>query len=102
MELCAAIRVYQWRSCLGPLSLWRNSFASSSGGGNGAAGTVFKLTPSGSGWTYSTLYDFEFGGNAGPIPLGQVVVDSQGNLYGTTSTGPYPSPNAGSVFEITP
>jgi hypothetical protein len=33
---------------------------------------------------------------------GSVVLDAQGNVYGTASAGPYPSPDAGTVFEITP
>ncbi len=49
------------------------------------AGYVFKLTPSGSGWTFTTLHTF--GGADGSGPYGQLVLDSSGNLYGTTESG---------------
>jgi uncharacterized repeat protein (TIGR03803 family) len=48
-------------------------------------GTVFKLTPSSGGWTYTDLHDFA--GGDGALPLSNVVFDDQGNLYGTTSAG---------------
>ena len=55
-------------------------------------GTVYKLTNSGGSWTESTLYAFTGGGD-GFYPLGGVVFDQAGNLYGTTDTG---------VFELSP
>jgi uncharacterized repeat protein (TIGR03803 family) len=62
-------------------------------------GSVFKLTPSGGGWTYTSLHDFT-GGTDGGSPRCSLVFDSKGNLYGTTSIG---GPNSlGTVFEITP
>lgn len=67
-------------------------------------GNVFKLSPSGSGWTYTDLYDF-MGGNDGGNPVGGVVLDSAGNIYGTTSAGGVNScseAGCGVVFEITP
>jgi len=62
-------------------------------------GSVFKLTPSNGGWTYTDLHDFT-GQSDGGMPVGGVVLDAQGNLYGTTSAGG--SLNLGVVFEITP
>lgn len=62
-------------------------------------GNVFKLTPSGSGWTYTSLHDFA-GGSDGEIPFCSVAFDSSGNLYGTTVTGG--SQGAGTLWEITP
>ena len=62
-------------------------------------GTVFKLTPSGGGWTYTSLHDFT-GGDDGAGPNSSVVFDAQGNLYGTTLTAGMHG--AGVVFEITP
>lgn len=62
-------------------------------------GNVFKLTPSGSGWTYSSLHDFT-GGSDGAAPRCRLVFDSSGNLYGTASSGGTNS--YGVVFEITP
>jgi uncharacterized repeat protein (TIGR03803 family) len=62
-------------------------------------GNVFKLTPSSSGWTYASLYDFT-GGNDGAYPIGSLVLDKSGNIYGTTSAGG--ANGKGVVFEITP
>jgi uncharacterized repeat protein (TIGR03803 family) len=61
-------------------------------------GSVFKLTPSGSGWTFTTLHNFS--GRDGGNPYGQLVVDSSGNLYGTTESGG--TYGYGVIWEITP
>jgi uncharacterized repeat protein (TIGR03803 family) len=68
---------------------------------NGAFGygRVFKLTPSGGGWVYTDLHDFA-GGNEGCAPWSNVVMDSQGNLYGTASG--CGANGVGTVWEITP
>lgn len=50
-------------------------------------GTVFKLTPSGSGWTETVLYSFTGTNGDGAYPTGNLVLDSEGNLYGTTQYG---------------
>ncbi len=69
------------------------------GGGNGA-GTVFKITPSG---TLTTLYNFCSQPNCtdGDQPQAGLIQASDGNFYGTTpdggSNGGY-----GTVFKITP
>ncbi len=78
-------------------------YGSSFGGGTFGAGTVYKLAPSSGGWIYSTLHSFGFGSGSDGFGLnGSVVLDAAGNVYGTASEGPYPSPDAGTVFEITP
>jgi len=65
-------------------------------------GQVFKLTPSAGGWIHTDLYDFT-GGNDGCYPWSNVVMDRQGNLYGTTSLGgPYDNGYGGTLWEITP
>jgi uncharacterized repeat protein (TIGR03803 family) len=69
-------------------------------GGVNNAGTVFKLTPSGGNWTYTSLHDFT-GGSDGYGPQCSVVFDASGNLYGTTSSGG-PFYNTGVVWDITP
>jgi len=75
--------------------------------GKYAAGSVFKLSPSGGGWTYTVLHDFT-GGSDGAQPYGQIVLDSSGNLYGTTFEGGMTggdicgSYGCGVVWEITP
>ena len=67
--------------------------------GANKAGSVFKLTSSGGGWTSTSLHDFT-GGSDGGNPYGNVVLDASGNLYGTASTGG--SLGNGVVWEITP
>src|ERR1051325_1258518 len=55
-------------------------------GGDFGSGTVFQLTPSGSGWTHTVLHSFTSGAD-GAQPYGGVTLDAQGNLYGTAVTG---------------
>jgi len=61
-------------------------------------GTAFKLSPSASGWNYSLLHTF-LGGVDGAFPVGAVVLDTQGNIYGTSDGG---GRGYGAVWEITP
>lgn len=68
------------------------------------AGSVFRLTPSGNNWTYTSLHDFT-GGSDGGNPISNVIFDTDGNLYGTTSAGgrnDLCSGGCGVVFEIAP
>jgi uncharacterized repeat protein (TIGR03803 family) len=58
-------------------------------------GTVFKLAPTASGWSYTTLHEFDF--SDGFEPYGGVVVDSEGNIYGTASGG---GPNSNRACEL--
>ena len=62
-------------------------------------GAVFKLTPSGGGWTYTSLHVFDAGSDGG-FPWGGIVFDANGDLYGTAATGG--TYNNGVVWEITP
>ncbi|MGA2904887.1 MAG: choice-of-anchor tandem repeat GloVer-containing protein [Candidatus Korobacteraceae bacterium] len=69
----------------------------------GNCGTVYEVTPSGSGWTESVIYAFS--GSDGESPLSSVIFDNAGNLYGTTwGGGTYPcgGSGCGTVFELTP
>jgi uncharacterized repeat protein (TIGR03803 family) len=61
-----------------------NLYGTTADGGSGG-GTVYELTPSGSAWTQTTLYQFPFQGVNDP--LGGVAFDQAGNLYGTTFAG---------------
>lgn len=79
-----------------------NLYGTTAGGGdtncNGSpftgCGVVFKLDPAGN---ETVLHTFE-GGSDGATPWGGLVMDSSGNLYGTTaSAGRY---NAGQIFKI--
>jgi uncharacterized repeat protein (TIGR03803 family) len=64
-------------------------------------GTVFRLSPSAAGWTYSVLYNFTGAGDGGS-PLGGLIFDSSGNLYGTTAEGGGNSGSPGVVFKLSP
>jgi uncharacterized repeat protein (TIGR03803 family) len=68
-------------------------------GSAGLFGVVFKLTPSGSGWTKTILYNFT-NQNDGAYPFGGLIFDSAGNLYGSTSYGG--SAGGGTIFELSP
>ena len=63
-------------------------------------GLVFKLTPSGGGWTETNLTLFGVGNNDGIFPYSSVILDASGNVYGTTIQGG--SESDGTVWEITP
>lgn len=70
-------------------------------------GTVFKLAPgSGSGdWSESVIYAFAAGSD-GQQPYARLILDAQGNLYGTTSAGGHASTacalGCGTVFQLAP
>jgi uncharacterized repeat protein (TIGR03803 family) len=57
------------------------------GGGSKNDGMVYKLSPLPDGtWQFTTLYSF-LGGVGGNSPSGGLIMDSAGNLYGTTQYG---------------
>ncbi|HEV2441309.1 MAG TPA: choice-of-anchor tandem repeat GloVer-containing protein [Steroidobacteraceae bacterium] len=68
-------------------------------GGSGGDGTVFKLAPNGGGYSESILYRFA-GGSDGAHPDGALIMDSSGDLYGTTPSGG--SGSSGTVFRLAP
>ena len=75
----------------------------------GSCGTVFKLTPPAAGqtqWTETVLYNFCSQTNCvdGDIPVGNLVFDSQGALYGVTNEGGASTCEygCGTVFKLTP
>jgi uncharacterized repeat protein (TIGR03803 family) len=62
-------------------------------------GVVYKLSPRAGGrWKYTVLHAFT--GHDGAAPEANLILDSKGNLYGTTPIGA--PPGEGVVFEITP
>jgi uncharacterized repeat protein (TIGR03803 family) len=80
-----------------------NLYGTTPYGGTGTCslgcGTVFQVTPQGSGWTGKTLYSFQDYSD-GMYPYGGLVLDESGNLYGTTLYG---GPGGGgTVYELTP
>ncbi len=83
------------------LDLSGNLYGTTSNGGVYGSGTVFELTPhSGADWTESVLYDFTTSGDYGGSAYAGVILDAEGNLYGTTEIGG--ADNEGSVFELKP
>jgi hypothetical protein len=71
------------------------------GNGNGGVGwgTIFKLTPQGSGYSESVLYRFNGFPDAGN-PNGPIVIDRHGAIFGSSGFGG--TQDAGAVFELTP
>jgi uncharacterized repeat protein (TIGR03803 family) len=66
-----------------------------------SCGTVFKLTPGGSGYTQSVLHTFH-GRNDGATPFAGLIADRTGALYGTTAGGGSGTCRCGIVFKLTP
>lgn len=67
--------------------------------GGGGCGLVYKLEPQPAGpWKYSEVYTFT-GGQDGGEPDSTLIIDKDGNLYGTAAVG---GAGYGVVFEITP
>lgn len=69
------------------------------GGIYGQYGTVYKMTAAGK---ETILHNFNSNGIDGSFPAGTLIMDSAGNLYGTTQGGPSNQVNAGTIFKITP
>ncbi len=89
----------------GPAGLVQGSdgnFYGTSGGGTYNAGTVFRISPSGS---YTSLYSFAGYPSDGSGPFG-LVQGSDSNFYGTTAGGGtsanYCNGECGTVFRISP
>jgi uncharacterized repeat protein (TIGR03803 family) len=90
-----------------------NLYGTTQYGGTSGGGTVFELSPTGDGsWNEAILYNFCTNKNGvqcldGEGPAAGLVLDSRGNLYGTTENGggqPCPSDlnGCGTVFELSP
>jgi len=91
-----------------------NLYGTTASGGAGWCGVVFELMPPGSGsglWNETILSDFTtpnpWLGSNGYAPYAGLILDSKGNLYGTTSLGGNtpdcgPGDYCGVVFELSP
>lgn len=80
-----------------------NLYGTTFEGGAYNYGMVFKLTHSGGTWTVTSLHDFT-GGSDGFDPDGQLVLDGNGNIFGTAHAGgggPC-TRGCGVIYEITP
>ena len=73
-----------------------NLYGTTNGGGAHSKGIVFEITPGG---TFSVLWSFGGTGD-GANPEGDLIIDSSGNLYGTTTNGG--AHGDGTVFELSP
>jgi len=73
-------------------------YGTTSAGGANDLGTVFKINPDGSG--YAVLYSF-MGGQDAASPNGELVIGTNGTLYGTTDYGGM-SNFGGGVFKLNP
>jgi uncharacterized repeat protein (TIGR03803 family) len=88
-----------------------NLYGTTNGGGTGqgcgdqgtGCGTVFELIPNNGKWTEKVLYNFCPVNGVCPdgySPSGSLILDRDGNLYGTTTSGGTVS-GGGTVFELT-
>lgn len=74
-----------------------NFYGTTQFGGSSNRGVIFKLSPAGQ---QTILYTFT-GKTDGGIPIGRLIRDAQGNLYGISSAGGDPTCSCGTVFELT-
>ena len=86
-----------------------NLYGVALGGGAYNSGVVFELSPNLDGsWTESVLHDFGGAGDGIAPECETLLLDSAGNLYGTTAIGGSGScdldgyPGCGTVFELSP
>jgi uncharacterized repeat protein (TIGR03803 family) len=68
--------------------------------GNCCGGVVYELTKQGNEWKETIVYSFQ-GGSSGNQPYAGVVMDSAGNLYGTTDGGGSDS-GCGVIYKLAP
>src|ERR1700747_90218 len=75
-----------------------NLFGTTFGGGSTNKGVLFELSPIGGGnWSETVHHNFGVGAD-GATPYSGLVIDSAGNLYGTTTAGG--TFGMGTVFKI--
>ncbi len=80
-----------------------NLYGTTENGGAFGWGTVFEVSPPTGGsttWTETVLHDFDFGTDGGDPGQSTLVLDSSGNLYGTTEVGG--TPKGGIAFKLSP
>jgi uncharacterized repeat protein (TIGR03803 family) len=81
-----------------------NLYGTATSGGATTLGTVYELSPAANdSWVETILYNFGYNDDANN-PLGRLLLDAQGNLFGTTASGGsghyYGNGGGGTVFEI--
>jgi uncharacterized repeat protein (TIGR03803 family) len=75
-----------------------NFYGTTVEGGSSSAGTIFKLAADGN---ETVLYSFT-GGSDGAYPDSALIMDSAGNLYGTTPQGGDIGYGYGTIFRLSP
>jgi uncharacterized repeat protein (TIGR03803 family) len=86
--------------CILVMDAHGNLYGTTPTGGDENGGLVFALGPDGhGGWNEKTIYSFDTLAN-GLNPNGGLVLDSVGNLYGTTTGGG--ANTLGTAFELSP
>lgn len=77
-----------------------NLYGTAPDGGKYGYGVVFELSPAENGWKQKLIHTFTGKKEGGIGSLGSLLLDADGNLYGTTEVG---GPWAGgSVYELSP
>jgi uncharacterized repeat protein (TIGR03803 family) len=78
-----------------------NLYGTTEIGGAHNQGVVFQLSPQGKKWSYKVLHDFCYACGDGAFPTAKLIVDVNGNLYGTTAAAG-PNNMRGTVFRLSP
>ena len=76
-----------------------NVYGTTDLGGTSGNGTVYELSPSGSSWTFSTIYSFAGGSDGSGPGFGSLVIRHDCSLFGTTEGG---GTALGIAFKIRP
>jgi uncharacterized repeat protein (TIGR03803 family) len=78
-------------------------------GGNSISGSVWRLVPNGTGWTFTVLHEFNQFAGDGFYPRAGLTFGKDGLIYGTTNgiqpqdgQGASMSPMYGTVFSVSP
>ena len=76
-----------------------NLYGTTSFGGANGIGAIYKLSPAGSGWKETILYNFQ-GMDDGQNPVGGVILNKAGHIFGSTFDGG--ANGGGIVYELSP
>jgi uncharacterized repeat protein (TIGR03803 family) len=77
-----------------------NLYGTTESGGSYGFGTVFELSPAGTGWSEKVIYSFNEGPDGYEPTAGTLVFDTAGSLYGTAYYGGSDG-DGGTAFQLT-